>query len=503
MSSFIERITVFGLHDYFDIDQKFNSEMNIIYGENGKFKTTLLHILANALNGEFEKFIDLKFNKISIYMNSGSIVSIGWTSSIREKIIVSINDRRTYIAEINNNLEMIQAIESPLPKAAYFPTFRSILEAWISSSTQALDHSTKKDSKKEINLFLARIFGNFIPKVDYLCLPEIIDDINYRLSEASSLVLNKDQELSAKIASNIFDIFLLKKQDSNDETRRPDIDTERLINELELILEKIRVYPIHPFLSSIKAVDKKINTLKQSLENLTEEMDYSIIQALKIYQQFLREELCFLEEKLDEFILYINSLNNFLSSKKFAISNHSKHYFDPYVRLELDLDIDIDDSILMSLELETEDSSYSGNHSSFPDKHQSNIKNLSSGEKQIATLLYASHISSQEVILIDEPEISLHINWQRNLLKEIVNKIKNKQIIVCTHSPVIGTNFRENIQAMNISKTNPETWVYTPDVLIPEEDHEDTDEEIYREIEYTDKEEEEENYEDNKYYEDE
>ncbi len=499
MNSFIERIKVVGLHDSFDIDQKFDSEMNIIYGENGKFKTTLLHILANALNEEFEKFMDLKFNTISIYMNNGLIVSIGWTSPAKEKIIVSTSNKRVHIAEVNNNLEVTQAIESPLPKAAYFPTFRSTLEAWISSSTQALDHSTKKDSKKEINLFLARIFGNFIPKVDYLCLPEIIDDINYRLSEASSLVLNKDQELSAKIASNIFDIFLLKKQDSNDETRRPDIDTEILINELELILEKIRVYPIHPFLSSIKAVDKKINKLKQSLENLTEEMDYSIIQALKIYQQFLTEELCFLEEKLDELILYINSLNNFLSSKKLAISNHSKHYFDPYVRLELDLDVD--DSILMNLELETEDSSYSRNHSSFPDKHQSNIKSLSSGEKQIATLLYASHISSQEVILIDEPEISLHINWQRNLLKEIVSKIKNKQIIVCTHSPVIGTNFRESIQAMNISATNPETWVYTPDVLIPKEDNEDTDGKNYKKIEDTDKEEE--NYEDKKYYEEE
>jgi predicted ATP-binding protein involved in virulence len=155
----------------------------------------------------------------------------------------------------------------------------------------------------------------------------------------------------------------------------------------------------------------------------------------------------------------------------------------------------------MNLELETEDSSYSRNHSSFPDKHQSNIKSLSSGEKQIATLLYASHISSQEVILIDEPEISLHINWQRNLLKEIVSKIKNKQIIVCTHSPVIGTNFRESIQAMNISATNPETWVYTPDVLIPKEDNEDTDGKNYKKIEDTDKEEE--NYEDKKYYEEE
>lgn len=496
MSSFIERITVIGLHDHFDIDQKFNSEMNIIYGENGKFKTTLLHILANALNGEFKKFMDLKFNKISIYMNSGSIVSIGWTSSAKEKIIISISDKRTYIAEINNNLEMIQAIESPLPKAAYFPTFRSILEAWISSSTQTSDHSTKKDGREEINLFLAQIFGNFIPKVDYFCLPEIIDDINHRLSEASSLVLNKDKELSAKIASEIFDIFLLNKQDLTNKASLTKIETEALINKLELTLKEIRAYPIYPFLSSTKAVDKKIDKLKQNLENSTEGINYSIVEALKTYQRFLAEELYFLKEKLDELILYINSLNNFLSSKKITISNQSKHYFDPYVQLELDLD----ESMSTNLDLETEDSNYSEDRDNLLDKYQANIKSLSSGEKQIATLLYASHISSQEIILIDEPEISLHINWQRNLLKEIVNKIINKQIIVCTHSPVIGANFRENIQAMNISKTNPETWVYTPDVLIPEEDHEDTDEEIYREIEYTDKEEE--NYEDNKYYED-
>ena len=41
------------------------------------------------------------------------------------------------------------------------------------------------------------------------------------------------------------------------------------------------------------------------------------------------------------------------------------------------------------------------------------------------------------VMLMDEPEISLHIEWQQRLITLIRTLNPNTQIILCTHSPAI------------------------------------------------------------------
>ena len=47
---------------------------------------------------------------------------------------------------------------------------------------------------------------------------------------------------------------------------------------------------------------------------------------------------------------------------------------------------------------------------------------------------------SQEdgIVLIDEPELSLHVDWQRIILGEMMKQVGNRQVIACTHSPEIA-----------------------------------------------------------------
>lgn len=62
---------------------------------------------------------------------------------------------------------------------------------------------------------------------------------------------------------------------------------------------------------------------------------------------------------------------------------------------------------------------------------------LSSGEKQILIILLRVFLMEEEpyILLMDEPEISLHIEWQYRLFEEIRNLNPNCQIITSTHSP--------------------------------------------------------------------
>ena len=64
---------------------------------------------------------------------------------------------------------------------------------------------------------------------------------------------------------------------------------------------------------------------------------------------------------------------------------------------------------------------------------------LSSGEKQMLAILLTVLVEDREpyALLMDEPEISLHIDWQQRLIDLIRQLNPNAQIILSTHSPAL------------------------------------------------------------------
>lgn len=64
---------------------------------------------------------------------------------------------------------------------------------------------------------------------------------------------------------------------------------------------------------------------------------------------------------------------------------------------------------------------------------------LSSGEKQLLIILLTVLIQDNKpyILFMDEPEISLHVEWQKKIIKYIRELNPNVQIIIATHSPAI------------------------------------------------------------------
>jgi predicted ATPase len=64
---------------------------------------------------------------------------------------------------------------------------------------------------------------------------------------------------------------------------------------------------------------------------------------------------------------------------------------------------------------------------------------LSSGEKQLLIILLTVLVQDQRptILFMDEPEISLHIDWQRKLIGFILELNPHIQLIIATHSPAI------------------------------------------------------------------
>ena len=67
---------------------------------------------------------------------------------------------------------------------------------------------------------------------------------------------------------------------------------------------------------------------------------------------------------------------------------------------------------------------------------------LSSGEKQMLIILLTVLVEDDQhyVLFMDEPEVSLHIEWQKRLIDLIIELNPNVQIILTTHSPAVVMN---------------------------------------------------------------
>ena len=92
-------------------------------------------------------------------------------------------------------------------------------------------------------------------------------------------------------------------------------------------------------------------------------------------------------------------------------------------------------------------------------KQELNLTDLSSGEQQEVVLLYELLFKTtpNTLILIDEPEISLHVLWQKAFIDDLqaIAKVQNIKFLVATHSPQIINNHWDLTRDLyDLSKTD-------------------------------------------------
>lgn len=82
------------------------------------------------------------------------------------------------------------------------------------------------------------------------------------------------------------------------------------------------------------------------------------------------------------------------------------------------------------------------------------ISDLSSGERHILTFLTLVLFQGRQrnFLIIDEPEISLNIKWQRELMGLLNNLAPNTQIIVASHSPILAKRNPSFLSELTVKK---------------------------------------------------
>jgi ABC-type lipoprotein export system ATPase subunit len=77
---------------------------------------------------------------------------------------------------------------------------------------------------------------------------------------------------------------------------------------------------------------------------------------------------------------------------------------------------------------------------------------LSAGEKQMLSFLCYCIFTENSIIFIDEPELSLHPDWQRTLIPTLMEISSTNQFFIATHSPFIYSKYPDKEIVLDIDK---------------------------------------------------
>ena len=141
---------------------------------------------------------------------------------------------------------------------------------------------------------------------------------------------------------------------------------------------------------------------------------------------------------------FVKSFYFFLKEKDFRPSEVKEHFHNYMQEVFNGLDLTFKYS-----HLDRDDNVWFTNDN----EEEFEINDLSTGEKTLLSkILYLYFLGYKDkIILIDEPELSLHPSWQNKVLKIYENfaKKNNCQIIIATHSPhIIGSAKNEYLRIL-------------------------------------------------------
>lgn len=438
----IEKITINGLFNKKNVSLEFNKAVNIYIGENGLGKTTILNCIYYVLHGEYEKLIEIPFKEIIIKFKH------------EEEIKITKNDVVNYIGKkaLNRNVrrkDFIFEIDHYLKQSGY-------------DNEDALNG---EDITDKIAIRLSRVFR--IPYSYALSITKLYLESNNESENVEKKNIDKIKEISSKLISERILYLTTFRRIEKDYSEYFNIEKDRyyLSERMELshednMLIRFGMNDVSKAIENILGIisdktnqgfNKMTGILLSKYVNISSQKD-SIKQIKDIDSAMLKIVLDRLEKQISE-----DNKNSILK----LVTN--KDIYNPEYQYLLDLiyelinsynQLKIFDEKIISFkdtcnkyfndkEFIYSQSDISLKLFSTDSKNEIELSMLSSGEKQIVSLfskLYLEERSEKCILLIDEPELSISMRWQKMLLPDIVRSGNCKLLLTVTHSPFIFDN---------------------------------------------------------------
>lgn len=444
----IKQIEVNNLFNRFNHIIPLNNEerMTIIHGPNGFGKTIMLKILYGLFTGKLNEITSIPFDSYIILFTSDETLSIIKTeiessdsiqttlfeeSKFQEDLEIKKKQAKTYEVNIafdsksgkkkfeltNNNLPSTRMLESLIP---YIERI---------NPREFIDQNIGDVINVEEAYFR---YSDYLPKEYRANQPDwfkqLQRDIDFTFIETQRLLdieainlerryksKNRQKSLStvSQFALELKDIIDNKLRESA--TLSQSLDSTfpfRLVNELQ---KKSEEKPQSALQNKLEALEAKRNKLKEVglskkednifFQDLTNQLPKETREILDFLIKDYEEKLSFFDETEQKISLFKEIINHRFTYKKIQISNENGFHF-------------IDE-----------------------DKELVYLNSLSSGEQHELVLIFQLlfKVRSGSYVLIDEPELSLHVSWQKQFLNDLakITKLSSFDVIIATHSPQI------------------------------------------------------------------
>ncbi len=400
------------------------SKVLILYGLNGSGKTTLLHMIFHLISPEGNKkhrsyLSDIKFKKLAIKFIDGKEVSIERKKCSKGEFLMYIKHKDKIINKHNFKHFNIEKEEKKkynefikdlkdLKINSYFLTDdRDFLSDFISEEHEQrhLPVSRIVHFYDDEYIVRERIEDKRISRKELLI--DLLNDAVKRVENWVRYKVIRDSRKGDFSLNRIYFTVLNKLAKSQKEEELKQEEWDKLVEDLDL-LEKII-----PRFSSLKFLTPiKIKGLKNLIESTIEERSKSINTLLKPYIDGLNAKVNVLEKILGLTEKFVKNINIFFHNKT----------------LEFDY--------MEGIKIKSDSSNLK-------------IDLLSSGEKQLL-LLFCNLLPARDktsIFIIDEPEISLNVEWQRELIRALLELTEDSKIqfIFATHSIELTSQYEENV----------------------------------------------------------
>lgn len=444
----INKFSIKGLFGYQDVDLTFENNIMILMGENGLGKTSILNSLYFTLTEKWNKLEKINFEYIDI--------------SIDEKNFkFSKKQLKWYLEHKDKRQSRYRNLRIELKNLIDFEDLNQYIETNINEKTDRLkiiyEYLRKKGISKKTNaplgltIELVDILSRQPDLTEFENLLEFLNDENNKLNILYFPTYRRvEEELQ-----NLGRLRRFNKEEEyypwedEEETIEDDnLEDETLIQfgmedveqRILKIISKINESSIKGF---AKVTGEMLHQLQEGFPNLTEfeilninsnnieiilnrvknnlsEADRkNILNLLDTKELLKKQELAYFLIKLEDIYLQQQHLDNAI--KKFA---------------------SVCNQYLVGKELFFDESSVTLRILNIKKEEEVFLNQLSSGEKQIVSLFSKLFLEDTEdlIIFFDEPELSLSIKWQKQLLPHVLETNRCSFLLAVTHSPFIFSN---------------------------------------------------------------
>jgi predicted ATP-binding protein involved in virulence len=436
---------LFGIFDH-EIPLNLDNHITIIHGPNGFGKTILLTMLNALFTSDYQKLRSIPFTELSLHFTDKSELKLKKEKTGQQRIFEE--EREAFFNAHELNFEFSQPDLTHPERYKVSPIGRDEIDFPLSIISGEIPELVRigierwlLPSGEEISLddVLER-FGNRLP----ISKPEGGEEPSWLKDIINSIDIHFIE--SQRLLSLPFPHRLREYE------RRHEIPSRRsepawiptVTNYSEELAEMIQK-KLAEYAALAQSLDRSFPTRlvrgNSSIKMKEDELRANLNELEKKRSRLMSAGFLRVEEEIDFKELLIDETNKNVLSIYIEDNRNKLRVFD-----ELDNKInllkDIINKKFLYKQMTTDDKS--GFVFKAPDGETIPLTSLSSGEQHELVLHYdfLFHVKPDSLILIDEPELSLHVGWQHEFLKDLeeITQLTGFDVLIATHSPQIIHN---------------------------------------------------------------